>query len=389
LVSTGQNRNIKEARGSFTIISPGAEKDRAKKTRIDAIDWARGVAVTLMILSHGVKGLLSFEQFPDWGLVPIHLITKFSSSLFILVFGLSLAVVYGPHVNQDTWPDKRKKMLIRGLKVFFWYKVLTIVEMTPMYSREDILATLLYQAFPVYVEILGFYALALLWVPFALPLWFKTPTSIQLTIPVLLAGLAYWLYHSFDFWGFDSLKAILVEHESHYTWGQIARGPLIFAGLLLGQGVLYWRSKKRSSAFKEGAFFLTISSALFTGFFLFSGQELPAELIAIAKNEGKHPPELTFMLFSLGGAFLILSLAFFGGRSLAAALRPITIIGKDALQAFICHIFVIFVFYRYLFDYWHNVTYTKALWLTAIVILLTALWIKALEWIKKSERSAS
>src|SRR5690606_42071245 len=57
---------------------------RSSPVRIQAIDLARGIAVTLMVLSHGVKGLLNFGQFTDWGLVPIHLITKFSSTLFFL-----------------------------------------------------------------------------------------------------------------------------------------------------------------------------------------------------------------------------------------------------------------------------------------------------------------
>jgi hypothetical protein len=360
------------------------EEGRARRSRIDAIDLARGIAVTLMILSHGVKGLLRFDQFPDWGLVPIHLVTKFSSSLFILVFGLSLAVVYIPHVGTPAWPKKRAKMLLRGLKVFFWYKVLTIVEMTPLYSPEDILATLLYQAFPVYVEILGFYALALLWVPFALPLWTRLPLPLQLALPVSMALLGYWL-HGFHFWGVDSIKAILVEHENHYTWGQIARGPLVFVGLLLGRFVVHWHGRAPVSALLCGG----VSLLLLTGFYLLAKDSIGPELLAVAMNEGKHPPELMFMLFSLGGAFGLLGISLAGGRILSMALSPITIIGKDALQAFVCHIFVIFVFYRYLFGYWHQVTYMEALELTGIVILLTALWIKVLEWIKKLERSAS
>lgn len=363
---------------------PSLQQSRQPRKRIDAIDFARGVAVTLMILSHGVKGLLSFEQIPSWGLVPIHLFTKFSSSLFILVFGISMAVVYAPYVKSRAWPAKRKKILIRGLKVLFWYKVLTIVEMTPLYSREDILATLTYQAFPVYVEILGFYAIALLWMPFALPLWFRSPLVLRLLAPFLLGGAAYWLYQNFNFWGIDSLQAILVEHERHYTWGQLARGPLILFGLLFGQMILTWQDRAHVWS---SSVFAGISAILFSAFYLTSFHDLRASLESIARNEGKHPPDLEFMLFSLGGAFLILAFSFSGGKVLARLLSPITTIGKDALRAFIFHIFVIFVFYRYLFDYWQKISYEKALVLTGVVILLTAIWIRFLEWIKKTERS--
>jgi hypothetical protein len=361
----------------------------APSARIDAIDFARGVAVALMILSHGIKGLLAFEQIPSWGMVPVHLVTKISSSLFILVFGISLAVVYEPHVGTDRWPEKRKRLLIRALKVFFWYKILTIAEMTPLYSREDIIKTLLYQAFPVYVEILGFYAIALAWVAFFLPLWRKLPKLGQLALPVATAFAGIWLYHHFDFWGSDVLQALLVEHPKHYTWGQIARAPLVFLGLLIGARIVAWRKSGRRSALMPAFAFLAVAVALLAGFLFISFPTLRADLLAIAKNEGKHPPELKFMLFSLGGAFLALAIAFAGGKVLAHALKPITLIGQDALQSFICHIFVIFVIYRYLLNYWHQVSYEQALGLTAAAMAVTALWIQVLHWLDKSQRLRS
>jgi hypothetical protein len=377
-----------EAQAHKREEQPRLQLAQAPAARIDAIDFARGVAVALMILSHGIKGLLTFDQIPTWGMVPVHLITKISSSLFILVFGISLAVVYVPHVGTERWPEKRKRLLIRALKVFFWYKILTIAEMTPLYSREDIIKTLLYQAFPVYVEILGFYAIALAWVAFFLPVWQKLPKVWQLALPVATALASIWLYHHFDFWGSDVLQALLVEHHKHYTWGQIARAPLIFLGLLIGEQTVAWRRSGRSAIWPSLAF-LSVAAVLLAGFLVISFPTLQADLLAIAKNEGKHPPALKFMLFSLGGAFLALSVAFAGGRFLAHALKPITLIGQDALQSFICHIFVIFVIYRYLLNYWHQVTYEQALGLTAAAMAVTALWIQVLHWLDKSQRLRS
>jgi hypothetical protein len=210
---------------------------------------------------------------------------------------------------------------------------------------------------------------------------------VQWLVPAATAFAGWWLYHHFDF-GSDILQAILVEHEKHYTWGQRARAPLVFLGLLLGATVAR-RHPRARGPWRSVALFGGISVFLFAAFYLISSHGLGADLVAIAKNEGKHPPELKFMLFSLGGAFLALALSFAGGSLLAKLLRPITVIGKDALQAFVCHIFVIFVFYRYLLNYWHTVTYGKALWLTAVAIALTALWIQVLLWLKDFRRSRS
>lgn len=342
--------------------------------------------MALMILSHGVKGLLSFQQIPPWGLVPIHLLTKFSSSLFIVVFGTSLAVAFLPAVGTPDWPRKRLQLLKRGLVVFFWYKALTIVEMFHLYSREDILKTLLYQAFPVYVEILGFYALALLWIPFILPVWQKLPLFVKPLVPIAFAVLSFQLFHHFDFWGNETLKALLVEHDRHYTWGQLARAPLIFLGLMIGEGVTHFASRPRARALFSGGLSL-VGLAMIAIFLVLQKANLNESFLALALNEGKHPPATGFLLFSVGGALTLLGSCLLGGHILSVVLKPFTVIGQHSLSAFIFHIFVIFVFYRYLFDFWKKIEYERALLLTLILMALTVIWVKAASWAEKRPAS--
>jgi hypothetical protein len=195
-------------------------------TRILAIDLTRGLAVSLMILSHGVKGLLTFEQFPQWGLVPIHLITKISSTIFFLVFGLSLAVSFAPQTqNSEIWPQKRKKLMLRGLVILFWYKVLTIIEMSHLHDPKEIWDALLYRDFPSYAEILGFYALALLWIPFLLPLWQKSSRCMKGFWPFIFLGFSFLISRYANFGEAQEIKALLVETDGYYTWGQLSRAP--------------------------------------------------------------------------------------------------------------------------------------------------------------------
>lgn len=349
--------------------------------RVDAIDFARGVAVTLMILSHGVKGLLDFEQFPDWGMVPIHALTKFSSSLFIMVFGIALAVAFLPHVGTESWPRKRLKLLLAGVSIFFWYKVLTVVEMFHLAEPAQIIDALLYQTFPSFVEILGFYAIALIWTPFFLSLWIRMPLWLRLASPVLMVLLAEWLAARFGFWGNTSFKAILVEHDELYTWGQLTRGPLILLGLLIGELILFCQPHLKRRVSLAGAL-LAVSAVLFAGFLWLASPDIHKTLFAIAMNDGKHPPELAFMMFSMAGALAILALAIAGGRVLAGVLKPITIIGGDAKMAFIFHISVIFVVFRYLLGYWQSISYDYALTLTFGLIIGTALWIRLTAWMR-------
>ncbi|MGM0952983.1 MAG: heparan-alpha-glucosaminide N-acetyltransferase domain-containing protein [Pseudomonadota bacterium] len=351
--------------------------------RVRMIDFARGLAVTLMILSHGVKGLLDFDQFTDWGLVPLHAITKFSSSLFIIVFGIALAVAFVPYVRSDSWPKRRNRLLLAAVTLLFWYKVLTVVELFHLAEPEHILDALLYRTFPSFVEILGFYAIALVWMPFFLSLWVRMPLWLRLLSPLLLAVVGQVLARQFDFWGSAPLRGLLVEHPELYTWGQLTRGPLILLGLLIGELILACHNNGSRRMRLAGAL-LAVSGLLFAAFFMSAGQDWYDAVRAIAMNKGKHPPELMFMLFSKGGALALLAIAIAGGELMARLLAPITIIGSDARMAFIVHISVIFVVFRYLLGYWQSVDYHFALLLTIGLIFGTALWIKLTAWIRRS-----
>lgn len=350
--------------------------------RIEAIDFARGLAVALMILSHGTNALLPFSDFPDWGQVPVHALTKFSSSLFVIVFGVALAVAFVPKAGSDDWPRRRNKLLLRGLVVLLWYKLLTVVEMYELHEREAIIDTLLYRDFPSFVEILGFYAIALLWVPFLLPLWARMPALLRWASPVLMALACWWLLENFGFWGVPQLQALIVEHPDYYTWGQLARGPLILLGLLIGGLLLRaYDDPGRRTALAGG---MVVAGVLALAVFaMLAGDDVVEEIRAIAGNAGKHPPGMLFMLYSVGGALALLGLAIAGGEMLARWLRPVTVIGSDALMAFAFHIVVIFVLFRDVLGYYQNVSYEYALLLTLLLIPATALFIWLLQKVQR------
>lgn len=353
----------------------------AGQGRIEAIDLARGIAIALMIVSHTVSGLLGIDQVPDWGMVPIHLLTKFSSSLFIVVFGIALAVAFLPKTDAKDWPQRRLRLLLRGLEVLFWYKVLTMVEMLPTFPVADIVDTLLYQRSAIWVEILGFYAIALLWLPWFLPLWRRLPLWSRLASPLAVALLAGWLERHFGFWGIEPLKAILVEDADHYTWGQLSRLPLVMLGLLIGEAVLCCHGQP---AFRR-RLVNTLAAAgvsMLLGFVAMSWSGLYAALRAVAHNAGKHPPELAFMFFSLGGALVILALCLLGGARAAARLRPIAVVGSDALKAFIFHIVVIFGLLRWLLESWQVYSYPQVLGIGLLLVPATGLWIVVTRWVK-------
>lgn len=349
--------------------------------RIEAIDLARGLAIGLMIISHAISGLVGIRNVPDWGMVPIHFLTKFSSSLFIMVFGIALAVAFLSHTQSDDWPRRRLKLWLRAVEVWFWYKALTVFEMLPYYPPSEIFDALLYGRFAIWVEILGFYAIALLWVPLMLPLWARAPLWSRLATIGALTALTVWL-QSLTFGGNDILKALLVDHEDHYTWGQISRAPLILVGLLIGEALLrcYFEPTSRRRLVLT---LLGLGALMIAGFYglAFASGDVHAAMLAVANNVGKHPPGLEFMLFSLGGALMLLALALAGGAKAAKALMPLTIVGSDALKAFIFHIVLIFLVLRFLLEGEGMYSYPQALGIGGLLIVGAAAWIWLTRWV--------
>ncbi|WP_447729426.1 acyltransferase family protein [Pseudoxanthomonas suwonensis] len=352
--------------------------------RIGSIDLARGLAVCLMIVSHGTNGLMPYADFPDWGQVPVHVLTKFSSSLFFIVFGIALAVAFVPKTGAADWPQRRNHLIRRGLLVLLWYKLLTAVELWDR-GPEAVVDALLYRSFPSFVEILGFYAIALLWIPWLLPLWARTPALLRWASPLLVGGLWWWISGHVDF---DSrpLRAILVEDHELYTWGQLSRLPLVLLGLLVGGLLRCWNGETRGRLLLAAG--ITVAGAGLLAAFATLAGDVHAVLVEIGRNHGKHPPGLLFSLFSVGGALVLLGLCVAGGNVLASWLRPLAIVGSDSLMAFIVHISVIFLLLRGTFGYYQAVSYEYALLLSGGLILVTAAWIAPWQALRARLRQA-
>jgi len=332
---------------------------------------------TLEPLSHSVKGLLSQTMIPDWGIVPIHLFTKFSSSLFIMVFGIGLSLYFLPHVGTKSWSKKRGWMIMRGIELMFWYKILTVVQMFQFYPQATIIDTLWFKRMPDFVEILSFYAIALIWLPFALPKWVKLNALSKMGVIAATFLVGQWLHYNFDFFGIAPLKAILVEEKGFFTFGQFQRGALIFLGLFIGDIYKKLKTKKELvHALPLASAFL--GSALLSLFYILNSGQVMKALLDIASNVGKHPFDINFLCFSLGGALLILGLSLLTSLKAQKWMSPIAYLGRYSLNAFILHIFIIFYFYRYSFGFHRSVTYPQSLGLAvacvASVIVILYAW---------------
>lgn len=328
-----------------------------------------------MILSHTVKGLLTFPMLPDFAVVPVHLVTKFSSTLFIIVFGLSVAVAYLPRAGTHRWPEVRRGLWIRALFILVSFKLLTVVQMFEHFDREIIIETLLWKRFPDFAEILDFYTWAVLLLSLLLPMWKRLTLWQQLGTAWGLALLAMVL-QQFEFGGAWQIKALLVEQRGAFTFGIFTRGSMVLFALAIGEWV--WSDALRRDARVKtlGTAALVVGLSALGYFFVDHWDNLGNITTRLAKNYGKHPPNEVFLLFSVGGALLVLGLVLKLDGAMDRVLWPLQMLGRQSLFCFNAHLLILFLGFRWTLGLRHEVSYGQALALTLanVVLCTTGAW---------------
>ena len=377
---------LKDVSRPFEVKS-GQMGQTHKIGRYAPVDTVRGWAIFLMILSHTVMALLAKSQIPEWGMVPIHLVTKFSSSLFFIVFGFGLRLFFLHHCGTPRWREKRNALMGKGLEIFVWYKILTFVQLYGTRTPREVFDHLIFRDFPDFVEVLSFYSLALLWVPLVLPAWRYLPHLFK---PLLVVGFfiaGNWMNLHLDFGGWDAIKTLLVEFDGRYTFGQFQRGAFVFFGMILGDILVHLRDRKRSD--RAFGFVLLGFSALFLTIFAWisRGPEGFAFMEAferISNNIGKHPPNYEFVSFSVGGALAIFAVVHMLSRWIRPVARwifwPWSTIGRRSLLVFNFHILFIFIVLRNTFELRHQLSYSQVLMCVGLVFGLSILLVKFMDW---------
>ncbi len=343
----------------------------ATDQRLQALDTARGVAIALMILSHTVKGLVSFRMMPDLAIVPVHLLTKFSSSLFIIVFGLSVAVAYLPRADSYKWPEIRRGLWKRALIILVSYKLLTVVQMFERYEWSAIIDTLLWKRFPDFAEILHFYAWMVLLLSFLLPVWKRLSLWNQVGVAWGFALLSM-ILRPFEFGGLWQLKAILVEHRGAFCFGLLTRGSMVLFAMTVGEWLWSDKSRREQRVKTLGTASVILGLSALGLFAVENWDGLSRTATSLAKNFGKHPPREVFMTFSVGGALLLLGLTLKARGAVDRALWPLRILGRQSLFCFNAHLLVLFLGFRWSLGLRHEVSYAGALGLTLVNVVLCA-----------------
>ncbi|MBS3791005.1 MAG: DUF1624 domain-containing protein [Candidatus Thermoplasmatota archaeon] len=107
-----------------------------KDDRLWEIDFARGIAILMMITYHAVFNLYYFGGYG----IDIHrrgwwILGRSTAVLFITLVGISLTLSYSKAIKEKSGKELHLKYLLRGVKIFSWGLIITA--MTYVFVRES------------------------------------------------------------------------------------------------------------------------------------------------------------------------------------------------------------------------------------------------------------
>ncbi|MEK9137912.1 MAG: heparan-alpha-glucosaminide N-acetyltransferase domain-containing protein, partial [Bacteroidota bacterium] len=221
-------------------LSPQPNPVATVRPRFRALDGARGVALVLLVFSHGM------QLFPSWEAMSslehrlvdsILFLTKVSTPLFVWVFGMTMAYVYFDQLeNADRFQRLKWRVWRRALYVFVVHQFLVIVIDT--YERapiEQIISRLLYQRLGYWIEVLNFYLVILLITPWVLRWWRRAPLWLRFVIVPALYSLGFILSNVHVHQTIFVWKDVITGHPGSDTFPVLQFSSFYLVGLSFGE----------------------------------------------------------------------------------------------------------------------------------------------------------
>ncbi len=322
--------------------------------RLQSLDFARGLALVLMVVSHGIRlgadPLLLRHTGPLSLMGGILILTKLATPLFVLVSGFALCHVFILRRPFDLRATS-VRLFRRSVLVFVAYRACVLFESIALSWSGRTAPRLVLAGAPSapssawpdwlvhwwrswgdsWSEILAFYAVIFLVAPILLWIRGRLGAGFMAAIAALVFGASLALP---PFLGSAGLTAFLVGSKQSSFVPVLVYLPVFLIGMSLADAHS-WCGVKR---WPPVAFALLVSGALCVAV-LVRG-DWHRFLFLIQTDAWKYPPELPFRLFSLAMALVALGLAFALTQRAAGA---VALPGRYPLFVFVFHYAALFL----------------------------------------------
>jgi hypothetical protein len=310
-------------------------------SRIAFLDAARGLAIALALLSHGLSTFAVWPHLGPLGNVVVRLATSSATPTFILLFGAMLELVYHRRALRDGETLIRRRLLRRSLNCYLAY--LATIAASVVAGRLTLAhaaAAALFVHNTRFGNILKFYALALV---LAIPLLALrrrhgitgvVAVSLGVWIAIPLLDLVAWPEPSS---ALSYLTATLVGRPAGRSWISVLHSQvLIGVGMLLGWSVARASVAGRWSTFRNTvAGVLGACAALVTAITARLGARAVLSSYVMMRFRSAHHPAYYLISLMEGVAVVgAMSVLLPPGRRAGRWAAPLLALGSTSLFAY-------------------------------------------------------
>jgi len=309
--------------------------------RVNFLDFARGIALILMVISHTFRNMTPYSLFSKGGLLAYHniilLTTKSAVGLFIIIFGFMIGYLFIEKYSKFGFKFILKRMWAKAFIVYCAYRLSALFE----HFGRNKFHSLVSFADTYWVEILNYYWLLMLLTPFILWIWHKVPkTLFALLIP--LSVIIYLKGYGIEVGSqYEMTKALFFGQKGYSMFPVFPYTGLYLFGLMGGYFFKICLDGDQLKKFFTSLIFANI--ALGIAFIILYSGDFGGHLINMKNNVYKHPPNFQYLIFSLFVPMLIITLSYINSFFLKRKKGFVELIGRNSLFVFNLHFFLIFV----------------------------------------------
>lgn len=369
-----------------------------KKPRLRALDAARGIALVLMIVIHGLALFLEPHQSRAVyaTISALFLFTNIAPPLFVWIFGATMAYLLLEKIGDLT---QLKKIRAHQWKRAFWIFLsreflVVVVGLWEEKSAHNIIRQLLYLETGEWIEVLNCFLILLLASPWLMRLWRRSPLPARIALMAGFYAVGRALAQVDVPENMVALKNILVGYSGDTVAGTHPDTFPVFQLSVFYFGGLLWGQHLRAAKPRESlsnplwigtglAFFSLIVSVLLAG--------LPPHgfVTAIAYDQFKYPPNLPYIFYGFAGAILASAAAYWTTEireTQNLIVRAIETLGRNSLFVFSLQYVLLFTFGGIGLNLLKHESFMNSILLTVGAILLCVAAARAWELIKKRTR---
>lgn len=310
----------------------------ARSRRFEFLDFARGLAIVMALLSHAVLEWRLSADLSDGG-VALRCVLRAGTPTFVLIFGVMLELVYFRQVERGEFRAVARRLLQRGLICYLAY--LTTIA-TELLGGKCTVRQALDGAFllagPAYGYILKFYMTAL-WLAVPL-LWLRGRFGIAM--PLALFTFLWLLSPLLDYVAWEN--AARLGEVTGLLFGKPRSALSLWHGaIFIGIGMLIgWSLRRWQSQGSIKCFALTMAAlggAAVVGIALLLCSWSPTELFlqhGAARDSFRARQSIEYYVLAFAASLVLLTVCALWVARRGTRSRPVALflLGRNSLAAF-------------------------------------------------------